>query len=108
MKLSNLFDQIPEALSEEVTEVLTSGNGDFRIERIVSRGHQSPSDFWYDQETSEWVIVLKGAAQLVFEDSKEPVDLKPGDWIEIPAHRRHRVASTSQDEDTVWLAVHWN
>ncbi|MDA7922248.1 cupin domain-containing protein, partial [Verrucomicrobiales bacterium] len=78
-----------------------------RIERIISRGHRSPSDFWYDQDTSEWVLILKGEGELIFEDSNEPVTLKPGDWIEIPAHRRHRVASTSEQEDTVWLAVHW-
>ena len=107
MTPGNLFEQIPETFSEEIVEILTSGKGDFKIERIVSRGHQSPPDFWYDQDTSEWVIVLKGAAQLVFEDSEAPVDLKPGDWIEIPAHRRHRVAGTSSHEDTVWLAVHW-
>ncbi len=107
MTSGNLFEPIPETFSEEIFEVLAAGKGDFKIERIVSRGHQSPPDFWYDEDTSEWVIVLKGTAQLVFEDSEDPVDLKPGDWIEIPAHRRHRVAGTSPDEDTIWLAVHW-
>jgi cupin 2 domain-containing protein len=32
--------------------------------------------------------------------------MKPGDWVEIPAHVRHRVESTQADPPTVWLAVH--
>ncbi|MDF1738691.1 MAG: cupin domain-containing protein [Verrucomicrobiales bacterium] len=107
MTPGNLFESIPDTLNEELVEVLASGKGNFKIERIVSRGHQSPADFWYDEDSSEWVIVIKGAAQLVFEDSESPLDMKPGDWVEIPAHRRHRVAGTSPDEDTVWLAIHW-
>lgn len=39
-----------------------------RIERIISHGHASPEGFWYDQGQSEWVVVLKGAARLQFED----------------------------------------
>ena len=41
-----------------------------RIERIVSHGHFSPTGFWYDQDEHEWGIVLKGAAQLRFEDGR--------------------------------------
>ena len=36
-----------------------------KIERIVSRGHASPEDFWYDQEENEWVMVVKGTARCV-------------------------------------------
>ena len=32
------------------------------------------------------------------------VELLPGDTINIPAHRKHRVEWTSPDEPTVWLA----
>jgi len=31
---------------------------------------------------------------------------RPGDWIEIPPHVRHRVEWTETDEPTVWLAIH--
>lgn len=103
----NLFEHIQGALNEEMIEVIASGKGDFKIERIVSRGHESPSDFWYDQETIEWVLLLKGSATMLFEGPEETVALEPGDWIEIAAHRRHRVDGTTKDEDTVWLAVHW-
>ena len=28
------------------------------------------------------------------------------DWVDIPAHRRHRVEWTAPGEPTVWLALH--
>ena len=76
-----------------------------RIERVVSHGHASAPDFWYDQDQHEWVIVLKGAARLRFEDGT--VEMTPGDFINIPAHKRHRVEWTTADETTIWLAVHY-
>ncbi len=48
-------------------------------------------------------MVLKGAARLRFED--EAVEMRPGDFVNIPAHRKHRVEWTTPDEPTVWLAV---
>jgi cupin 2 domain-containing protein len=69
----------------------------------VSHGHASPEGFWYDQSQSEWVIVLSGAARLQFED--ETLDLGPGDYVNIPAHHRHRVAWTTPTEPTVWLVA---
>ena len=77
-----------------------------RIERIVSTGQASPAGFWYDQPDDEFVVLLSGAAALRFEGG-DVVDLKPGDWIEIAAHVRHRVESTQADPPTVWLAMHW-
>jgi cupin 2 domain-containing protein len=56
-----------------------------RIERIVSHGHASPEEFWYDQDRHEWVVVLTGAARLRFED--ETVELKPGNFLNIPAYK---------------------
>ena len=76
-----------------------------RIERIVSHGHASPAGFWYDQDQHEWVIVLKGAARLRFEDGM--VEMRSGDFLNIPAHQRHRVEWTTPVEPTVWLAVHY-
>ena len=48
-------------------------------------------------------MVLQGAARLQFED--RVVELLTGDYVNIPAHTRHRVEWTSPDEPTVWLAV---
>jgi cupin 2 domain-containing protein len=105
--LHNLFANIPSALPAELSEKLLC-TGDLRIERIVSRGHTSPPDFWYDQAEHEWVLLLQGAARLRLIDSNELeqiVELKAGDYLHLPAHQRHRVEWTMPDTDTIWLAV---
>ena len=103
---SNLFADIPAQLPVElVTPLLATPN--VRIERIVSRGHASPPDFWYDQAEPEWVLVLAGSAAIMFEGEVAPRVLKRGDHLYIPAHARHRVVWTDADEPTVWLAVHF-
>ena len=102
----NLFGQIPRDLPEELAQPLLSA-ASFRVERIVSRGHASPPASWYDQPEHEWVLLLSGAARLRFEDEPAELDLKPGDYVNIPAHRRHRVEWTAPDVDTVWLAIHY-
>jgi len=111
MKAANLFESIPPELPEELVEVLASGKGGVRIVRLVSLGHASPDGFWYDQEEHEWVVLLSGGAVLSFENPVSgAVDVfafRPGDWLEIPPHVRHRVESTSNGEPAVWLAVHW-
>ena len=103
--LTNLFAEIPEDLPEELTQTLLS-TPDVRIERVVSLAHTSPEGFWYDQEDQEWVLLLKGTARLRFE-REEPIDLRPGAFVNIPAHRRHRVERTDPSEVTVWLAIHY-
>ena len=103
---ANLFDDLPDDLPEEHFEKICElGNGQVRIERIVSHGHASPEDFWYDQDQDEWVLILRGEAQLLLENCEEPVDLRPGDSILLPAHCRHRVEWTTPDEETIWLAI---
>ncbi len=102
MTTNNLFVDLPQRLPDELlTTLLDAANA--RIERIVSRGHASPEGFWYDQDEHEWVVVLKGAARLRFDD--ETIEMKPGDFIEIPAHKKHRVEWTTPDEPTIWLAI---
>lgn len=98
----NLFDSLPTSIPDELIQVI-AGNHHVRIERIVSLGHASPDGFWYDQDENEWVIILKGAARLRFDDRL--VELKTGDFVNIPAHKRHRVEWTTPDEPTIWLAV---
>ena len=102
--MKNLFTPIATNLPQEVTEILAESNF-VRIEKIVSHGHASPAGFWYDQEENEWVVVLQGRAKLRMEGEQESLEMGPGDCINIPAHRRHRVESTSERESTVWLAV---
>lgn len=102
--MPNLFTDLPTDLPAELIDVLTQ-NKHVRIERIVSTGQASPEGFWYDQDEAEWVVVLKGEAKLLFEGDAEPLPLKPGDHVTIPAHSKHRVEWTSPGEPTVWLAV---
>ena len=106
MIVGNLFDDVPETLRAEWTEVLARGGG-ARVERIVSRGHSSPEGFWYDQDAWEWVTVVKGRARVMFEGERDSVSLGPGDHLTIPPRTRHRVQWTDPDEDTVWVAVHY-
>lgn len=103
--MNNIFKAIPDKLDEEVFEQLISSNT-VKIERIISKGHSSPEQNWYDQENHEWVILLKGEAKLTFEDNRE-MHLKEGDYINIPAHTKHRVNWTPGDKETIWLAVQY-
>ena len=102
--IGNLFDELPQHLPKEVVQTLIRA-ADVRIERIISHGHASAPDFWHDQPQHEWVIVLKGAARLQFEDGD--VEMVVGDFINIPAFTRHRVDWTTPDEPTVWLGVRY-
>ena len=104
METGNLYGQIPTSLPEELFQML-GGAGRVRIERIVSRGHQSPPESWYDQDQPEWVALLKGEATLRFERDNRLLRLVEGDWVHIAAHERHRVEWTKENADTVWLAV---
>lgn len=104
--MNNLFRNIPSDIDDEVFEILASSEN-VQIERIVSKGHSSPGRGWYDQEQNEFVVLLAGAARLEFDDGRIE-QLVPGDWLDIAAHSKHRVAWTEAGTETVWLAVHYN
>jgi cupin 2 domain-containing protein len=104
--MDNIFADIPDQLPEELFEAILDHPG-FRLERIVSRGHATPADQWYDQAQDEWVLLLKGRAGLRLENRADEVVLKRGDYLLLPAHCRHRVEWTDPDQDTVWLALHY-
>lgn len=105
--IENLFANLPGVpeQNERFSELLKCPG--LRIERIVSTGQASPPGFWYDQAEGEWVVLLQGEATLRFEDSPNPLQLTPGDFIDIAPHRRHRVEWTHPDLPTVWLAIHY-
>jgi cupin 2 domain-containing protein len=44
---------------------------------------------------------------LQFDGEASPRHLKPGDYVHIPAHTKHRVLWTDALEPTIWLAVHY-
>ncbi len=102
LRRGNLFSPVT-AGPDEFVEVLASGVGVHRVERIVSHSHASPPGFWYDQDEWEFVAVLEGSGELEFTWGK--LEMLPGDWVIIPAHERHRVARTSSEPPCVWLAV---
>lgn len=106
MLANNLFSDLPTDLSSEVFETLATGK-QLRIERIVSHGHASAPEEWYDQADNEWVILLQGEAQLVFDDGVTTT-LQPGDYVTIPAHQKHRVEWTAPEKTTIWLAIHYH
>ena len=100
----NLLRDLPDGRATEIADALVARPG-LRIERITSFGQASPEGFWYDQDETEWVLLLAGAASLRFEDETQALALGPGDWLEIAAHRRHRVEWTDPAKPTIWLAV---
>ncbi|MGI0481648.1 cupin domain-containing protein [Geminocystis sp. CENA526] len=95
----NLFDNIPSLIEGEYfSELLNLRN--VVIERIVSS--DCPDNKVYCQEQDEWVILIKGEAELKIND--DIVKLKTGDYLFIPGMIPHQVLITSND--CVWLAVH--
>ena len=106
MNADNLLTNVPRQLpDEEILTLLQSPN--VKIERIVSTGHATPPDQWYDQDQAEWVLVLAGSAGLIFEGEIEPLLLERGSYVHIAPHVRHRVAWTDPSTPTVWLAIHY-
>lgn len=103
MHIGNLRSGIPDLLPEELFTTLVVRGGT-RIERIVSRGHSSPPGFWFEQDEHELVILIQGRARVAIEGQGE-LDLSAGDWLDLPAHTRHRVTFTDPNADTIWLAV---
>ena len=103
----NLLADLPDAGPREVAQTLLARPG-VRIERIVSLGQHSPAGFWYDQPEGEWVVLLAGAARLRFADENAARLLRPGDFLDIAPHRRHRVEWTEPATPTVWLAVFYD
>ncbi|WP_240205408.1 cupin domain-containing protein [Vibrio sp. CyArs1] len=103
LKRGNIFGEIPKDLTNEVFEDIIASEG-VRIERIVSDGHFTPIGDWYDQTENEWVTVLKGEGVIEYYDGTF-VTLGVGGYIDIPAHVKHRVKSTSESSLTIWLAV---
>ena len=101
----NLFADMPGDIRQEQFSDLVRAPS-VRVERIVSHGQASPPGFWYDQDWAEWVVVLSGSALLRLEGETAPRKLEPGDYLHIPAHRRHRVEATDAHAPTIWLAVH--
>ncbi|SMB85804.1 cupin 2 domain-containing protein [Desulfonispora thiosulfatigenes DSM 11270] len=95
----NIYDLPQLPLTEElVTNLLKNKN--VRVERIISAGQTTD---WYDQDETEFVILLQGNASLEFENKE--VSLKQGETILINAHEKHRVSYTSSEPPCIWLCI---
>lgn len=101
--MANIFSDIPPNLPNEIFDDIVTTD-QLRIERIISKGHTSPDTGWYDQSENEWLIVLSGYGVIEFINGVKTT-LKRGDYLNINAHKKHRVIETSADEATVWLAI---
>lgn len=102
----SMLNNIPAELAGEFFETLCSADN-LRIERIISRGHSSPEGFWYDQEQSEFVLIVQGSAGIRLKHEDEVVVLQTGDYLDIGARVKHRVEWTDPHGETIWLAVHY-
>ncbi len=99
MDIRNLFaDAQPPSTGERFDTLVQQGN--VVIERIVSGADITPTE--YIQAQDEWVILLTGEARL--DVAGEPVSLKAGDHLFLPAHTPHTVTQVSAG--ATWLAVH--
>lgn len=105
-RVENLFINFPLSGREENFKDLLQ-NQHFLLERIVSMGHATPKGEWLAQERSEWVLLLKGRAGLLFEKHNNILEMMPGDYTVIPAKTKHRVEWTTTVEETIWLALHY-
>ena len=102
--MANIFD-LPALLpNEESIESLVSAK-DISIERIISTGQITPQGECFDLDRDEWVILLQGKATLSYDDGSQ-VNLQAGDYLYIPAHRKHRVEYTSVEPPCIWLAIY--
>ena len=102
MEKYNIFEQIIVDKNEEKFFEIFK-NETIKIEKIVSNGQISPENFWYEQEKSEFILLLEGFAIVEFEDFE--MELKKGDCLNIKAMQKHRVKFTSLNEPTIWFAV---
>ena len=102
MEKYNIFEKIIVDKTEEFFFEIFK-NETIKIEKIVSNGKTSPENFWYEQEKSEFILLLEGFAILEFENRE--VELKKGDCLNIEAMEKHRVKFTSLNEPTIWFAV---
>jgi len=102
-KIGNIFDLTANLPKEELFEVLVD-NDNVLIEKVVSTGQITAPGNWYDQKREEWLIVLQGEGELSYEDSSR-IKLTSGDYLYIPARKKHRVEYTSTEPPCIWLTI---
>jgi len=102
----NIFN-LPEALPKEFETFQSLIETDnILIEKIISTGQKTPLNQWLEDERNEWVILLQGEAEIIFQNDSAQ-NLKAGDYLFIPKNKKHRVNYTSDNPCCIWLAVYY-
>lgn len=96
-KLYNIFKNIKFSRDGEIEEKIYE---DDEIKLIRTMSLDQITGF-YDQEELEIVFLLRGKAQIEYEDGRK-LDLGEGDSLVIEPHEIHRV---SWQERAVWLCI---
>lgn len=96
-KLYNIFKNIKFSIEEEIEEKIYEDEG-IKVIRTMSLDQVTG---FYDQEELEIVFLLRGKAQIEYEDGRR-LDLGEGDSLVIRPHEIHKV---SWQERAVWLCI---
>lgn len=96
-KLYNIFKNIKFSSEEEIEEKIYEDDG-IKVLRTMSLDQVTG---FYDQDELEIVFLLKGKAQIEYEDGRR-LDLREGDSLVIRPHEVHRA---SWHEEAVWLCI---
>lgn len=96
-KLYNIFKNIKFSSEGEVEEKIYEDEG-IKVIRTMSLDQVTG---FYDQEELEIVFLLRGKAQIEYEDGGR-LDLGEGDSLVIRPHEIHKV---SWQEEAVWLCI---
>lgn len=96
-KLYNVFKNIRFSSEEEIEEKIYEDEG-IKVIRTMSLNQVTG---FYDQEELEIVFLLRGKAQIEYEDGRR-LDLGEGDSLVIRPHEIHKV---SWQEEVVWLCI---
>ncbi|MDU1023301.1 MAG: cupin domain-containing protein [Peptoniphilus harei] len=95
--LYNVFKNIKFSNDGEIEEKIYEDES-LKIIRTMSLDQVTG---FYDQEELEFVFLLRGKAQIEYDDGRI-IKLEKGDTLEIRPHEIHRV---SWQEEAVWLCI---
>lgn len=105
IKIKNYYSgSIPGILKENYLDLLKCKQ--FRLEKIVSKGYSTPQNIWLSEDKNEFILLLKGKAELLFENGNI-INLIEGDYFIIPSGTKHKVTKTSRKPICYWLTIHY-
>ena len=107
IQVKNLLRAFPGRKNrpEEHIQELFRGGG-ITIEGIITYGKVTLQGQWYDDPRTEFVMVLSGEAELLFEENNQRAKLGRFDYVIIPPHERHRIEWVGAYRNTLWLTAY--